>query len=267
MTTPSSTPARRGAALRLRALAAAVMTLISGAYCDLPLAAPAVQEEKPNTVRSIVEGKGAPEWLVLPPRAQVVLPAGVQVEVVSSAIVSHDNRRQAALVGEFRNTGRALTGLTLTLAFLGPHGESVLWSSPDEAEISEVATNGTLPFRFPLVPTVALPGPMSILRVTLDEAPSPRAQAVEARVIRHSAKRVSGDATVISGEIEVVSAAPPAGPLRVAVLLLDRDELNLDLFAGDATPLGDKRYRFELHGTLPVASRTRSLRVWAQTSR
>jgi hypothetical protein len=266
MTAETTTSTRRPARLRTCAKAAVVLVMAAG-HGDLPLAAPVAQETPPNVVRSIVEGHGAPAWLALPQRAQMVLPDGVRLEVVSTAIISHEEPRQAALVGVFRNAGRPLAGLTLTLAFVGPDGESVVWSSPDAAGISEVATGASLPFRFPLVPMSTLHGPVMALRVTLEEAGAPRGRPVETRLLRHAAKQAGGDATVLAGEIELAADEIPAPSLRLSALLLDRNQQNLDVLVGEATPVAGKRYRFELRGTLPVASRTRSVRIWAQAPR
>ena len=225
----------------------------------------ATQDLPPNVVRSIVEGSAAPEWLKLPPRAQVVFPSGVRLEVVSSAIVSHEGRKDAALVGMFRNAGREIVGASLTLSFVGPDGATVISSGANTAAVSEVPANGFLPFRFPLVQTPVVPGPAAILRVNLDEGAAPRRRAVETRLIRHSVRGTPRDGTAVTGEIEVASPeVTAAAGLLLTVLLLDKNRQGLDIVVGDAMPVTDRQYRFDLRGTMPVAKSTRSVQVWAE---
>jgi hypothetical protein len=220
----------------------------------------------PIVHRSIVEKNAAPAWLRLPPNAELRVPSGVRLEVVSTAIVSHDGRKEAALVGVFSNVGRPLTGAALRLSLVGQDGVSVVSSSSNGAAVSEVPANGLLPFRFPLVSTSLLPSEVAAIRLSLTEDAVNRRRSIAANVVRYSVRGTAQQGTVVTGQIDLAPTRvqEPREGLIVTVLLLDKDRRYLDILAGDAAPVTADSYRFELRGTMPVAKNTRDVQVWAE---
>jgi hypothetical protein len=57
------------------------------------------QDSIPHVAGSLIEKDTAPEWLQLPPSAQLELPPGVTLEMISTAILSEERRKEAVLVG------------------------------------------------------------------------------------------------------------------------------------------------------------------------
>jgi hypothetical protein len=220
----------------------------------------------PIVHRSIIEKNAAPAWLRLPENAELRVPSGVRLEVVSTEIVSHDGRKEAALVGVFTNAGRPLTGAALRLSLVGADGVSVVSSSSNGAAVSEIPANGFLPFRFPLVSTTLLPSDVAAIRLSLTEDAVNRRRSIAANLVRYSVRGTAQQETVVTGQIELppTRVREPGEGLIVTVLLLDKDRRYLDILAGDAAPITADSYHFELRGTMPVAKNTRDVQVWAE---
>jgi hypothetical protein len=220
----------------------------------------------PYVTRSIIEENAAPAWLRLPPHAELKVPSGVRLEVSSTSIVSHEGRKEAALVGLFLDVGRRLSGAELSLSFIGRDGVSVVSSSSNGATVSEVSTNGFLPFRFPLVRTSLLSTDVAVLRLSLAERAVKARRSVPATLVRYSVKGTANEGTLVAGEIDLAPTEDqgPGEALVMTILLLDKDRRCLDVLAGEPTRLTANSYRFWLRGPMPVARNTRAVQVWVE---
>jgi hypothetical protein len=224
------------------------------------------QDSIPHVAGSLIEKDTAPEWLQLPPSAQLELPPGVTLEMISTAILSEERRKEAVLVGLFRNTGRQLNGATLTLSSVGRDGGSAGSSLPNDARVSEVATNGFLPFRFPLTSTTLLRGDLAALRLSLTERSTDVGRSRPATLVRYSVRAVGRDSTVVTGQIDVPPRdAPAAGRRLVAtLLLLDKDSRCVEILTGELSGSTGNRYPFEFRSPMPVGKATRQVRLWVE---
>jgi hypothetical protein len=224
------------------------------------------QESPPHVVGSLIERDAAPGWLQLPPSAQIELPSGVALEVISTSILSEERRKEAVLVGLFRNTGRQLNGATLTLSFVGPDGATAGSSLDNDAKVSEVATNGFLPFRFPLTATTHVPGGIAAVRLSLAERSTDAGRSRPATLVRYSVRAAARNSTVVTGQIDVPSRdGSAAHPRLVAtMLLLDQDSRCIEILTGELAVATGNCYPFEFRSPMPVGKGTRQVRVWVE---
>lgn len=223
------------------------------------------QESMPHVARSLIETDAAPAWLQLPPSAQLELPSGVALEVISTSILSEERRQEAVLVGLFRNTGRPLNGATLTLSFVGSNGVAPGSALANEAKVSEIATNGFLPFRFPL-PSTLLQGDLTALRLSLAERSTDVGRSRPATLVRYSVRAAARNSTVVTGQIDVpAGGAPEASGRRVAtILLLDKNGRCVEILSGELSGSTGNSYSFEFHSPMPVGKATRQVRLWVE---
>jgi hypothetical protein len=248
----------------------AISILVHGVSAGVPLLIgwPAAQglQPMPHVERALIEENAAPAWLHLPPNAELKVPSGVRLQIVSTSIVSHESRQEAALVGLFQNVGRQLSGAALSLTLVGRDGVSVLSSSANEATVSEVATNGFLPFRFPLVRTGLLPSDVAAIRLRLAEGAVKFRRSVPVTLVRYSVRGTPRQGTVVTGQIDLAPAKDqgPGIGLVITVLLLDKDLRCVEIVSGEPARTTDNSYGFEFHSMMPVARTARSVRVWAE---
>lgn len=220
----------------------------------------------PHVARSLIEKDAAPEWLQLPPSAQLEVPSGVALEVISTSILSEERRREAVLVGLLRNTGRQLNGATLTLSLVGRNGASAGSPLANDAKVSEVATNGFLPFRFPLPSSTLLQGDFAALRLSLAERSTDVGRSRPATLVRYSVRGAGRDRTVVSGQIDVPARdAPGVGSKLVAtILLLDKEDRCVEILTGEISGPTGNRYPFEFHSSMPVGKAAQRVRLWVE---
>lgn len=220
----------------------------------------------PHVARSLIERDAAPAWLQLPPSAQLELPSGVALEVVSTSILSEERRKEAALVGVFRNTGRQLNGATLTLSFVGPDGVSAGPPLANDAKVSDVATNGFLPFRFPLTSTARLHGDTASLRLGLAERSADVGHSRPATLVRYSVRSAARDSTIVTGQIEIPpnDVEAPGRRLVATILLLDKDSRCVEILTGEVSGPTGNSYPFEFRSPMPVGKATRQARLWVE---
>lgn len=228
--------------------------------------------QMPNVQRSITELNTAPDWLYTPSSVRFAFPAGVRLELAAVSIVSSDQRREAALIGMFRNRSRALSGTALTLSYLGPDGETVVRSVPNAAYVSEVPVDGLLPFRFPLLARAAVPEGFTGFDVSLDSRVGTSRRNLPATLRGDVSTRGQRDnGTLVVGDIEVTadsSSPPPNGRgILVTLLLLDKNEKLLEVLPGTTSSLvGLNTYRVELGSFLPLARQIKSAQVYAEAA-
>jgi hypothetical protein len=228
--------------------------------------------QMPNVQRSITELNTAPDWLYTPSSVRLAFPAGVRLELVAVSIVSSDQRREAALIGMFRNRSRALSGTALTLSYLGPDGETVVRSVPNAAYVSEVPVDGLLPFRFPLLARAAVPEGFTGFDVSLDSRVGTSRRNLPATLRGDVSTRGQRDnGTLVVGDIEVTadsSSPPPNGRgILVTLLLLDKNEKLLEVLPGTTSSLvGLNTYRVELGSFLPLARQIKSAQVYVEAA-
>ena len=237
----------------------------SAASRSNPLPTPA-QEVPPHVVGSLVERDAAPTWLQLPPSAQVEIPPGVALEVISTSILSEERRKEAVLVGLFRNTGRLIKGATLTLSFIGRDGAIAGSALDNDAKVSEVATNEFLPFRFPLT-SAALPrSDLTAVRLTLAERATDIGRPIPATLVRYAVRGAARNSTVVTGRIDVSSTEAAGAQTRLVatILLLDKDDRCVEILTGELARSTGNSYPFEFHSPLPVGKSTRHTRVWVE---
>lgn len=221
-----------------------------------------------GVARSVLEVTDAPEWLSLPSSAEIRAPSGVRVEVVSTSIVSNEARKEAALVGMFRNVGRALSGAALSLTYIGSDGQSMVASASNGALVSAVHTDGLLPFRFPLLRSSLLPGKAAAIRVSIQEDVAAARRPVAAQTAGKNSVRGLGQGVIATGHIDL---SPPddqdtGESLVLTAVLLDSNRQVLEVLTGKPVRVTASRYKFELRGTMPVANKTRDVQVWVEAA-
>lgn len=226
--------------------------------------------QMPTVHRSIVELNTVPDWLYAPSTIRLALPTGVRLEPWTISVVSSEHREQAALIGMFRNRGRALTGAVLTLSYIAPDGESIVRSVPNAAHVSDVPVDGTLPFRFLLLPRVALPDGFLAFQVQIDERVSGARQPLPATIRDYAIRGHGEKGVLVVGDIEARGGTGPESPdnsgLLVTLVLLDKNGKLLDVIAGSPTARGVNTYRIELGSILPIERRVKTIQVYAEAS-
>jgi hypothetical protein len=226
----------------------------------------------PTVQRSTLESNAVPSWLYAPSNIRLEQPAGVHLELLTIIVASSEARKEAALIGIFRNRGRALTGALLTLSYMRSDGESIVHSVSNAAQVSEVPVDGILPFRFPLLSRADLPEELLVFRVEVGEGMSGGRRSLSATLKDDYAVRDKGEnGVVVTGEIEIDRRSglphPDTDEVFVTVVLLDKNGSLLDVLAGSPTSrTGSDHYRIELQSMFPIGSRVKNIQVYVERS-
>lgn len=246
----------------------------TGLALALALGSEVVGGQMPTVRHSIIGSDRIPTWLATAPSVRLALPPGVRLELVTMSVISSDHRRQAALIGLFRNRGRILSGVRLTLAYIGPDDESVVRLLPNAAQVSEVAVDGLLPFRFQLLTAVEVPEAFARFEISLDERAGAARRSVSAvargefstRAQRGSGMSVTGD-VVTAEQAAAVSGAESPSPF-LTLILWDKNDRLLDVLSGTAIFVpGLHVHRFSLDSFLPAAKLIKRIQVYAEEER
>ena len=180
----------------------------TGLALALALGIEGVAGQMPTARHSTIGSDRIPAWLATAPSVRLALPPKVRLELVTMSVISSDHRKQAALVGLFRNRGRILSGVRLTLAYIGPDDESVVRRLPNAAQVSVVAVDGLLPFRFPLLTAVEVPEAFARFEISADERVGAARRTVSAVARgRFSTRAGRGSGMSVTGDVETAGQA------------------------------------------------------------
>jgi hypothetical protein len=241
-------------------MALCVVLVDAGVLCGQP----------PNFYRSFTELPAVPEWLSTPSTVRLVLPHGVRLELVTMTVISNDPRREAALIGVLRNRSRPVHGAVLTLAYVGADNGAALHSVPNVAYVSDVAPDGLLPFRFPLLVGASAPGGVTDFELSVDERVSGTRRNLPAimrgdmsvREQRDGAASVIGDVEITHGPILPLLES---NRLFVTLLLEDENHNLLDVLSGvHASASGVNPFRIDFRSFVPLSRRVNAAQVYVE---
>ena len=218
--------------------------------------------------RSVIESKNAPGWLQLPDEAQLEAPSQSKIEVIETAVVSDDDRRDAALIGLLRNGGRSLAGVRIRLLYFESGGRVAAWSVQNEALVSDFPTGAVLPYHFPIAADRSM-ARNGLLRVSVDEDEVRGRIPVSVRIeegfdIRGSSRTPVGVAGTARTPRGSCAGSESRATALLTVALKNKEGRILEILAGEARPVSAGVYSFEFRGRLPVAQRVTSLQAWAE---
>jgi hypothetical protein len=218
-----------------------------------------------GVVRKVIEQKASPRWLSLPDSIGLRLPPGVRLERVAIGVVSHENPRQAALIGVLRNAGEPLSAISLTMAFIDGNGALLGPAVPSVSRVSTVAAGALLPFRFPLKP--GAPAGQGIrLRLETGALVNRRPLLMhmdpgyKVRPLGQRGMQVLGNLTLAP------AVTPPDRSENVAVTLTLHDERGdlLDVIAGETIREDHGGHGIDLTSMVPMAGKVKAVRVYAE---
>jgi hypothetical protein len=225
--------------------------------------------QMPNVQHSTTELTAIPDWLYAPSTVRLALPPGVKLELMTMVVVSNDRRKEAAVIGLFRNRSRAMHGAALSLSYVGADGESILRSIPNAAYVSEVPVDGLLPFRLPLLAAAAVPQGVTAFEISIVEHVEGARRSLLATIQGGLSFRRQGDnAASVFGDVEIRDVdlpLPDSTRLFVTLVVEDKNGNLLDVLSGP--PTSQNRldlFRVRLDSFLPLASRVKESKLYVE---
>jgi hypothetical protein len=104
----------------------------------------------PTPTRSVTVRDTAAPWIAIPQRGRIRTSEDLKMEPLRNSVVAYENARIAVLVGVLRNNGACATNLSVRLRYTDKNWQPIGEPVENDALVSQVDSDGLLPFRFPL---------------------------------------------------------------------------------------------------------------------
>lgn len=222
-----------------------------------------------RAAHKVIERDAAPPWIALPRYGQLQLPHGVKLEMMHSVVLSQNEPREAVLVGAFRNSGQALTGMRISLQYLDGELRRVGPTAQNTAAVTVVASGDLLPFRFPLVSRAEVGQAAAFYRLVLEkDVPGVPLSLAGAQVrILETRLLDRRRGASIAGALQFDAGPPDPATISITFLLLDGSGQVLDVVTerpfGRGQIAGNSPWPFEVRTTMPVSQPVKEVKAWA----